>query len=213
MDNNYWYYILSAIPQTLAAMIALSATFFVFRLNSISEDIKKIRANLLRFAVLLKPNSLGEVDIIERKTDEEFFEIFKRALKKLKTGKSYLGLDEKIYKKIKSAMNRIIKEEWHGYSFPKSGKIIDYLEVKVKYFESLSSTKEMIKHLFGWSLFSAVSMIVLSLLALPLRNLFCDLQSYLVIGVMLLGSLAAIIYTAYSVWKIATVVTRPQIFQ
>ena len=39
MDYSFWFYTLSAIPQTLGAIIALTATFIVFKLNRINDSI------------------------------------------------------------------------------------------------------------------------------------------------------------------------------
>ena len=65
MDTNYWYYTLSAIPQTLGAIIALSATFVVFKLNFISEKIKDSRTDLRRFILLLTSYQHKEIHDIE----------------------------------------------------------------------------------------------------------------------------------------------------
>tara|TARA_Y100000310_G_C20665845_1_gene807427 strand:- start:1901 stop:2518 length:618 start_codon:yes stop_codon:yes gene_type:complete len=39
MDSSYWFYTLSAIPQTLGAIIALTAAFVVFKLDRINDSL------------------------------------------------------------------------------------------------------------------------------------------------------------------------------
>ncbi len=202
--DNYWYYTLSAIPQTLAAMIALSATFFVFRLDYISKEIKKSRNDLLRFTILLAPEPQGEIDIIERKTEEDFFEFYKQALERIKPDQSKLGLDNKIYIRLNAEMQRIItSDEWHSRFYSNSTRIANYLYAKRDILKRLIAVKKMMRNRLRWTLSITTLIIVASLSILPNRDVFCNPQ--LIVGMVLIGSLASVILTTVNVWKIATV--------
>lgn len=206
--DNYWYYTLSAIPQTLAAMVALSATFFVFRLNFISEEIKKNRKDLLRFTLLLAEEQ-GEIDIIERKTEEEFLEFYKQVLKKVKPDQPNLGLGEnRIYEKLAAEMQRIISEDWRSYFRAKPERVAKYLYTKKELLENLLSIKKMAKRLFGYTLMITTFVVSASLLVLPNYNLIH--YPRLIVYTILFFSLISVILTAYSVWWIATARIAPE---
>lgn len=202
--DNYWLYTLSAIPQTLAAMIALSATFFVFKLNSISEDIRKNRNDLRRLSFLLAPSGQGEIHIIEKKTDEEFAKFYKSGLKVINRASDTLGLDVDAFGKVKEEMSRIIHDEWLGLSKARPGRIADYLFAKEELLTRSLLIKKIIKSQLKWSLISTISVVVASLSALPQYYFFCSNQQTIV-EVILVASLISVVYMAYSVWKIATV--------
>jgi len=200
--DNYWYYTLSAIPQTLAAMIALTATFFAFRLNLTSEKIKKNREDLMRFTLLLAPNKQGEIDNIERKTEEGFFNLYEQVLNEIKPGEQNLGLNIVTYEKVKHEMDRIIKEDWRSYYGAGEERISKYLYAKKDILKNLLNIKKMGKSLFGWSLSLTTLMIIISLSTLPSHDIFYCPR--LIMGIILFGSAISIILTACSVWKIAT---------
>jgi len=206
--ESYWYYTLSAIPQTLAAMVALSATFFVFRLNFISEEIKKNRKDLLRFTLLLAAEQ-GEIDIIEQKTEEEFLEFYKEVLKKIKPDQPNLGLGEnQIYEKLATEMQRIISEDWRSYFRAKPERVARYLHTKRKLLENLLSIKKMAKRLFGCTLLTTTFVVTVSLLALPNYDIIRYPRT--IVYIILSCSLVSVILTAYSVWKIATTRIAPE---
>lgn len=199
--DNYWYYTLSAIPQTLAAMIALAATFFVFRLNFISEEIRRNRKDLSRFILLLAPGSQGEIHIIEQKTEEEFLEFYEQALEQIKFNRPNLGFEK--YEKLEKEMWRIISKDWNSYFKARPERIANYLYMKRDILKYMLSVKKMAKSLLGLTLLATTLMIILSLCILPNHDALC--KPKLILGIVLFGALASVILTAYSVWRIATV--------
>lgn len=200
--NDYWYYTLSAVPQTLAAMIALAATFFVFRLDFLSEEMRKNRKDLARFLLLLAQEQ-GEIHNIETKSDEDFFIFYKEMLDKIKPDEDKFGLPPETYAKLEQEMQRIIHEDWKSFFLPRSFRIAKYLDMKKDNFEKLLSTKSTIHWLLGSSLLTVALTIIISLFALPNYDVFCNPRS--IVGLVLIGSLASVVLTTYSVWRIATV--------
>src|SRR3989339_108620 len=102
--DNYWYYTLSAIPQTLAAMIALTATFIVFKLNFLSQQIYKNRSDLARFILLLSSFQGKEIHDIEPLSDKDFIQLYEEGLAKIHNEKEKLGLDAGIYDRLVAEM-------------------------------------------------------------------------------------------------------------
>jgi manganese-dependent inorganic pyrophosphatase len=206
--DNYWYYTLSAIPQTLAAMIALAATFFVFKINTLSEKMDDIRSSLSRFIILLAPPKQGEIHVIERKTNEEFFEFYKDGLGRLDVARDNLGLEHNTYLKLQREMRRKIEMDWNSSFSARGSRIIGYLTIKRDTLCHLLSTKKMIRGLLKWDLWITASAVFLALFALPNYDFVSGIQ-HLVVYIILVVSLISVLYTARSVWKIATVDFNP----
>jgi len=199
--DNYWYYTLSAIPQTLATMIALTATFVVFKLNFLSEQIQKSRNDLARFILVLTSYKKREIQDIEPLSHEEFIELYEEGLKNIKSDESDLGLEHGIYLRLMAEMQRIIKEEWRSRFKARRFRIDAYLKMKRDFFNSLLSIKKTSLRLLSSSLLLTTFMIVVSLFVLPNYGLFY--KPYLIVVIIMLGSLFSVCLTAYSVWKIA----------
>ena len=202
MDTNYWYYTLSAIPQTLGAIIALSATFVVFKLNFISEKIKDSRTDLRRFILLLTSYQHKEIHDIEPLKDEEFLKLYEEGLNNIKASEDNLGLDVGIYHRLQAELKRIIEEDWKSGFSPRKERIVGYLTMKRDTFKSFLAVRKMSLRLLGWSLVSTTLVIAISLVALPhYNNIGCPV---LVVRALMGASIFSIILTSYSVWRIAS---------
>lgn len=187
-------------------MIALAATFFVFRLNFISEEIRRNRKDLLRFILLLAPGPQGEIHIIEQKTEEKFYEFYEQALEQIKFDQPDLGFEK--YKKLEKEMWRIISKDWHSRFRADSKRIANYLYAKRDILKRLLYIKKMIKNLLAWNLSITALMVIMSLSVLPNHDAFC--KPRLIVGIILFGLSTNVILTASSVWKIATVRLEPK---
>lgn len=206
MDNNYWYYTLSAIPQTLAAMIALAATFVVFKLSIISERIKEARKDLRRFILLATSNldkKLYQTEIheIEPLSNNKFLELYETGLDNLKSDAEFLGLDKGMFEKYGKEMFRIINKEWHSFYTAKDFRIFGYLVMKKEVFKSLLLLRRKSVALLTLSLTLVASTIIASLIALPAFGYFVG--SILLVDIIVFCAVLSIVITAYSVWIIA----------
>jgi hypothetical protein len=208
MDPNSWFYTLSAIPQTLAATIALAATFVVFKLNFIQQKIRDIRKDLRRFILLLTSYRSKEIHDIEPLSDEGFLKLYEESLRNIKPESVNFGLDQSIYKKLSKEMERIILEEWHSFfraEDNRNNRIFGYLDIKKNIFENLLKKKENSLKSLGWSLFVATIVIIISLVSLPnyysLNYIGFNLD--IVLAVILAGAAVSVILTSISVWQIA----------
>ncbi|MDP3997646.1 MAG: hypothetical protein Q8P73_04070 [bacterium] len=205
MDNNYWYYTLSAVPQTLAAMIALAATFSVFKLDHVSRRIDDVRLDLRRFILLAtsKFDKDNEIHEIERLNHREFLALYEKGLETLNSKDDYLGLGQQMFGKYAAEMKRIIQSEWHSFYSPKPFRIMGYLEMKRDIFKNLLSARNESLSALLRSLSLTVFVIVVSLIVLPNFNFFSG--SLVVIYAVVVGAVISLAVTAVSVWKISQI--------
>jgi len=202
--DNYWYYTLSAIPQTLAAMIALAATFVVFKLSFIFEQIRKNRSDLSRFILLLTSFMKKEIHDIEPLNDRDFIKLYEKGLANIKEDQDYFGLDKGIYEKLVSEMDRIIQsDEWRSLFKAKPFRIYGYLNMKKNILKRLVDARMVSLRWLFWSLLITILTMAASLSVLPIYDIFSNPP--VVVTSILLASLISIFLTACSVWKIATV--------
>lgn len=201
--DNYWYYTLSAIPQTLAAIIALAATFVVFKLNFLSEQIRKSRNDLSRFILLLTSFKHKEIHDIEPLSDRSFVRLYEEGLTNINNDQNNLGLDPGIYKRLEKEMERIINDEWRSNFRARPNRIYGYLEMKKDILKNFLDAKRRSILLLLGSLSLTTIVIVVSLFMLPNYNFFCN--PYLVLTIIMIASLVSVTLTAYSVWKIAII--------
>ncbi len=206
MDQNYWYYTLSAIPQVLAGMIALAATFSVVKLDFISKKLKDSRTDLRRF-ILLVTSKLdieeNEIHTIEPLNDDEFLILFKKGLTTLDKEDPFLGLGEEMFNKYRAELFRIIQSEWHSFYKAKDSRIFGYLQMKKNAFEKLIREKKEVIYLMGLSSGLIGFVIVFSLIILPLYSFYdgCRLVLFSIVN----GAVLSVIVTALSISKIVKV--------
>lgn len=201
--ENYWYYTLSAISQTLAAIIALAAAFTILKLDYISKTINKSRIDLRRF-ILLTTSRLDikekEIHTIEPLNDGDFLKVFEKGLLSLDEKDHQLGLPPDIFKKYSGEMFRIIEKEWNSRYGPDDFRIFGYLKMKKEIFEKLIKQKSRIIHLMRQSLILVAFIISVSIVVLPSYNYFNG-SKLLVYGIVV-SSIASIAVTILSILEI-----------
>lgn len=204
-NSNYWFYTLSAVPQTLAAMIALAATFVVFRVNTISKKIEESRNDLRRFMLLvtsiLSKEDSSEIHEIEPLNHKDFLALYDKGLSKLDVKEKYLGLGEAKYKKYEDEMFRIINKEWYSYYPPDKERIFGYLNMKKEIFHKLLLEKDASQFWLNLSLILVSSTIIISMVILPNFTYFNG--SKCVVGFVIFLATISILITSIGVWKIA----------
>ncbi|MCC6934153.1 MAG: hypothetical protein IT406_00445 [Candidatus Yanofskybacteria bacterium] len=204
MDINYWYYPLSAIPQTLAAMIALAATFAAVKLDVFSKKLAESRKDLRRF-ILLVTTGLNsdekEIHTIEPLSNLEFLNLYKKGLAGLKSGDPAFGLEPATYAKYQQEMYRIINSEWNSFFSAKDFRILGYLSMKKDTFEDLLQKRIKIIRWTTQSLVFAAIVAGISLAILPCFKYFHG--SILIVGLITGVAVLSILATAFNVWRIA----------
>lgn len=199
--NEYWYYTLSAIPQTLAAMIALAAAFAVYKLNLLETRIQEARTDMRRFILLLTSYKKGEIHQIEPLSNTEFLEWYEQAFNHLKSDDQYLGYSEEMYRKFELEMQRVIQEEWRSFFTANNERIYGYLMMKKMLFRQMLSNKEKSLYMLLCSLLLVSTVIIMSLIALPNYDFFSG--SFQLVFLIVMTAVLSVIVTARSVWTIA----------
>jgi hypothetical protein len=210
MDPNSWFYTLSAIPQTIASLIALSATFIIFKLNAIDSNINTDVYHIRIFLNVLNNNF---EPYIGRKDLREILNPLKEEIKKLDSEKESLGLDRIIFENLQSACRYII-----------SGKIVDWYPLHEKNlykfitykYDSLKggymSKNIILDYLKKTLILSSIS-VVLCLLFLSqfeastgfevIINNYCIAR--FILYFLAVFSIESIIYAVYSIFKISKI--------
>lgn len=196
-EPGLWYYTLSAIPQTLAAMIALVATFVVYKLSRISDRVEKERSLVKSFLLHLHPEK--EIHHIEGMRGDELLEALQEGIAKLDPEEKDLGFSA--FKKLEAILKEII-ESWHLRTGASGQKVYDFLKQKESIFGNLVQARKYSMRLLVICLFLTAIPTCASLLILPNVEYFA--ANLLPIAFALSGFASiSILITALSVWKIA----------
>lgn len=196
-NSDIWLFTLAAIPQTLAAMIALVATFVVYKLSRVSDRVEKERGLVKSFLLHLHPEK--EIHHIEGMRGEELLEALQEGIAKLDPEEKDLGFDA--FKKLEALLKEII-EAWHLRTGASGQKIYDFLQQKENIFRNLVHTRKLAINLLVACLFLTALPTCLSLLALPNVEYFAENLFQITLALSGFASIS-IIFTTYSVWKIA----------
>ena len=197
METNFWFYTLSAIPQTLAAVIALSATFVIFKLNHIESRTQKEYDEIREWIMPLLPDL--EIHDITKLNDSGMLARLSEGIKKLKRDEANLGFDG--YDKLRDLYKEVIVAHKRHFDATEH-RVYDYLVEKERLLTSLLEVRKTALQRLKNSLILTVLPIACSIILLPL----CDKLSCYGFGLVLAMVVLAVIavsYTAYSVWKIA----------
>ncbi|MBN2351615.1 MAG: hypothetical protein JXD23_03525 [Spirochaetales bacterium] len=201
MGSNFWFYSLSSISQTLAAIIALSATFVIFKLDFLQRKRQDFINGILRFLMILKPGI--EPHEIDKLSDEEVIDILK-LIRNLNLQSDNLGLGKKQYKKIYSEYEHFISSNRGEYK-PNPKRIYYYLINRKEYFQRLQNAKENAYRRLKCNLLLISITIILSLILIPFYDFLKNYDlTLLICSIVIILATTSIFCTASSIWKIAT---------
>jgi len=198
MDSNFWFYTLSTIPQTLGAVIALSATFVIFKLNHIESRTKREYDEIKEWIMPLLPEI--EIHEITKLDDSGMLQKLKEGIKTLNLKDSKLGIGDDRYNKLCDLYKDVILSYKRKFE-PTGERIYEYLREKDRILTSLLEVRKNALHRLKISLSLTVLPIVGSIVFLPLYNQI-TYRTLIVLGLIALA-IIGICYTAYSVWRIA----------
>ncbi len=197
-DPWFWYYTLSAIPQALAAMIAVVATLVVYKVSRVSDRTEREKDVIKRFILVLHPDK--EIHEIERMRGWELLHALHNGIAKLNPSAEKLGFEN--YKELEKLFKEIANFWQRSFEVNES-RIHEFLSQKAKVLENLVGVrKRSIRYLVN-SLFTAAVPSCLSFLVLPHIYLFGNTWANPAVTILTILSSASIIYTAYAVWRIA----------
>lgn len=193
MYSEAWLYTLSAIPQTLAAMVALVATFIIFKLSRLkdhialhSEEIKVYLPSLADKNKVFDINSIFEDNVVST----------------LKDGlKNFPNLSKEDLDYILSRYGELVVGKNSPSQTPE--KLKQYLIQKAHLLEVLLFKRNLSYSKLKNSLFLTSIPIIISLLLLPFYELVPD-QGLILAGMVVL-SMLSVIYTVHAVWEISKI--------
>lgn len=198
MCDNCWFYTLSAIPQTLGAIIALTATFVVFKMNYTENRTQDEHREIKTWIMLLLPDL--KIDEITKLNDDATLFKLQTGLKRLDLSKGSLGFGgyqylSNLYENLTSSFQRSFR--------PNEQEIYDYLVEKERIYRSLIKVrKNSLKYLFK-SVLLVVITIIVSLLLLPMRELIISPWDIIAVNLVIGLTVVSISYTVHAIRKIA----------
>ena len=195
-----WYYTLSAIPQTLAAMIALAATFIIFKLTYVKQTIREDLLLAKWFLLAVEPGRYGAIilKMSKRSIAREFIKQTRAMNKEIAAG----TLSKERWHVLWDEFSDVVEGSYrHFASHPE--KIALFLEQKASSLENNVVSGQRIFSYLRRSIFFTAIPIVFSLLFLPLYGLVSG--SLIIVGFAVLLAVWAVIFTSYSVLKISPI--------
>ena len=198
---NSWFYTLSTIAQTLAALIALAATFIVFRLNFISEAIQheyeKVRP-------LLMEMSPDYEQMVESMNTYQVASFISSMLKTFGSTSPMLGVDDARLSRLIDILNRV-EVTWRR-DLSGNERVHSFLVHEETNLRRLVERRNDVLNVLVTSLCSVAVPIALSLLLLPhYGTMFVINNSGWILTALTWLSTLSIAYTAYGIWKVARV--------
>ncbi|MFH1392760.1 MAG: hypothetical protein ABIG90_03805 [bacterium] len=190
IDPNIWFYTLSTIAQTLAAMLALGATFTIFKLNIINKRLSDLKDRLFLVVASFEndltkcPENMEEDELI-KKTDEcldKFSNTENLTKERLR----------KIYKNMTGA--EVI--------FTNDKDLILFLKNNLDRFRTDRSKKNETLKFLKKSLFLLSMPIILSIYLLPLHSFF-KLYDGEILLVIITLAIFSIYFQGRIIWKIS----------
>jgi hypothetical protein len=205
MDSSFWFYTLSAIPQTLAAIIALTATFVIFKLNHIGSRTQIEYDEIKEWVMPLLPD-IGIHDLTKL-DDSEMLKKLEEGIGKLDEKKDKLGF--KGYDKLCALYQNVIDSHKRHFN-PTEERIYEYLLEKKRIYASLLKDRKKALHHLKKSLLLTVIPLVGSIILLPLYEPLHQLAIYrfFIVLFLIIFAVIGIAYTAYSVSAVAAISDR-----
>jgi len=142
MDNNIWFYTLSTISQTTAAIIGLFAVFVVFKMDKINKSITDLRGPIIH--MISNGESMKYLQISNQ-------QVYSEALK--------------FFEKTPSARSAF------GWTSDEVGPITINRD-NIYIFKDLIEKKENILSKLKWSIFFCTASIILSIYLLTFSTFF-----------------------------------------
>lgn len=201
MDGSFWYYSLSTISQTLAAIVALSATFIIFKLDILQKKRLNYINEMMRFLMILNPGK--ENHEIDRLNDTGILGLLIPIID-LNPNKPDLGFGEKQYKKLLKERQREI-DNIRSVEKLNPKRLYYYLLERKEDFTKMTNVKRNAYLRLRCSLLLISISILVSIILLPFYEIIKNNNITFIICllVILLASLS-VIYTGFSIWKIAS---------
>jgi len=204
-ESNVWFYTLSTIAQTCAAILALGGTFVVFKLDKAKDGIRNYRGRVLGILYIWRGASKTPDKFFDE-SDQDVYDQYKKIVKDNKeTIFDRNGIDN-VYKQFEKLGGVILTHS--GDLELTNGVILDHNERKrwcermARLYEKNIFIEKLIVRLF------IVALLFLSICIVASIILLMSKGHTLPVGIKTLTSLViltavTIVYSAVSFWIIA----------
>lgn len=199
MDLSFWYFTLSAIPQALAATIAVVATFVVYKVSRVSDRTEREKAITKRFILVLNPDT--EIHHIESMRGWDVLKALQEGVSKLNPKESELGFAG--YKNLEKLFKEMANE-WQRSFEVNEQRIYEFLHQKANVLARLVTTRKQSLRYLVISLILATIPSALAFLAVPHVEFFQTVgNANDFVTALTVLSMLSFVYTSYGVWRIA----------
>lgn len=196
MDSNFWFYTLSAVPQTLAAVIALVATFSVFKISKIYELIEQIVDSVKDYLLPLDPSK--EIHEIENFDARDVLAALNEGLKKIPRN----NMEYESFDNLRDLLSKEI-ERRHRHFEATPERIYEFLLQKRNALSGLLEQRRIVRRQILISFILNAATILMALILLPTFNVWSgNCRIGLLVMVVMMATIS-LIYTVCSAYKIA----------
>ncbi len=199
LETNTWYYALSTIAQTLAAILALGGTFVIFKLDKVSERIKILKERVIELLMIFEETLIQSFDDVPEK---DLASKLITKLEKIDTQKENWDVPKQKQRLIDFYKNRELIPKMQGYRAPSDNEVVSYLQNSAKRFgtdvEIVRITLSLLKR--SLSLLSVT--IIISILLLPIQIIFKGYDEIPLILIVIFAILS-VYFQARTVWRVA----------
>jgi|GEM_PF-5385169 hypothetical protein len=204
MDNT-WYYTLSTIVQAMASIFALSATFLVFKLQTLDRELREFRNKAIKSLVYIEGQSETKYD---KYSLVDIAKKFSQGVEKLKPLEPNLGIDRDKAVELRNKWVMMVENGFAHVGDKNFGEYFFFLlkqnakefSSKVEYRINLYLSALVAGLLLTFTMILALAM--LSGLSHPL-NIFgySAIASIRTVSIFACLSIVAVLWTAvYAVW-------------
>ncbi len=199
MDLGFWYYTLSAIPQALAAMIAVVATFVIYKVSRVSDRTEREKDVIKRFLLVLNPEK--EIHDIESMRGWDVLRALREGVAKLDPKQPKLGFAN--YNDLQKLFGELASSWQRGFEVSES-RVYEFLKQKAEVLARLVTTRKRSLRYLVVSLVVATIPSALAFLSIAHIEMMQTLNNAnLFVTILTVLASLSFVYTSYSVWKIA----------
>lgn len=198
-DSNLWFFTLSAIPQTIAAMFALSATFIMFKVSAIKHAIRDDIRVAKWFLLWSDPERNGRRILLMSK--DEIARRFHTAVVDFLAAREEGRISAEESEYLRGQFNEIVDVEHRSYGISADMMCVFLLQKAGEFERSVKNGKRMYLYL-RMSLASAVAAILFSLIFLPSYYAVTYEYHAVVIILAIAFSVWSVYITSRSIWNI-----------
>jgi hypothetical protein len=181
IEANTWYYTLSTIAQTLAAILALGGTFIVFKLDRINERIKNLRDIAIETIMIFQEKLTQSFDDT---SDKKILQQMKDFVDRLDIEKENWGITSNQKTSLAELYrNREFNSRIGPSRTPLDEEVIIFIRNKSKRFGTDIGKVGRVLRMLKYSLSLLSVTIIASVFVLPLQNFFkfYDIEILLII--------------------------------